>query len=67
MNPVVAVALGAMVLGEQVTPMTLVAATLIVGAVVVLLVGQSREIGTRGHSSRYRSATSPDGVPSEEG
>ena len=37
-NPVVAVALGAIVLGEQVTPVTLVAATLIVGAVVVLLV-----------------------------
>jgi drug/metabolite transporter (DMT)-like permease len=41
-NPVVAVALGAIVLGEQVTPLTLVAATLIVGAVVLLLVGQSR-------------------------
>jgi drug/metabolite transporter (DMT)-like permease len=41
-NPVVAVALGAVVLGEQVTPLTLVAATLIVGAVVLLLIGQSR-------------------------
>ena len=43
-NPVVAVALGALVLGEQVTLVTLVAATLIVGAVVVLLIGQSRKI-----------------------
>jgi len=42
-NPVVAVALGAVVLGEQVTPLTLVAATLIVGAVVLLLIGQSRK------------------------
>jgi drug/metabolite transporter (DMT)-like permease len=40
----VAVALGALVLGEQVTLVTLVAATLIVGAVVVLLIGQSRKI-----------------------
>jgi drug/metabolite transporter (DMT)-like permease len=41
-NPVVAVALGAVVLGEAVTPLTLVAAALIVGAVVLLLIGQSR-------------------------
>jgi drug/metabolite transporter (DMT)-like permease len=42
-NPVVAVALGAIVLGEAVTPLTLVAAALIVGAVVLLLIGQSRK------------------------
>lgn len=41
-NPVVAVALGALVLGEVLNPLTLVAATLIVGAVALLLVGQSR-------------------------
>ena len=41
-NPVVAVALGAIVLGEQVTLVTVVAAALIIGAVVFLLVGQSR-------------------------
>ena len=41
-NPVVAVALGAVVLGEQITAMTLVASALIVGAVAVLLIGQSR-------------------------
>src|ERR1700726_96320 len=39
-NPVVAVALGAVVLGEQVTALTLVAAALIVGAVALLLIGQ---------------------------
>jgi drug/metabolite transporter (DMT)-like permease len=42
-NPVVAVALGAIVLGEAVTPLTVVAAALIVGAVVLLLIGQSRK------------------------
>ncbi len=42
-NPVVAVALGAVVLGEQVTPVTLIAAALIVGAVMLLLIGQSRK------------------------
>jgi drug/metabolite transporter (DMT)-like permease len=41
-NPVVAVALGAVVLGEPITVLTLVAATLIVGAVALLLLGQSR-------------------------
>jgi drug/metabolite transporter (DMT)-like permease len=41
-NPVVAVGLGALVLGEQVTLVTLIAATLIIGAVLVLLFGQSR-------------------------
>ena len=68
MNPVVAVALGAVVLGEPVTPLTLVAAALIVGAVALLLVGQSRrESRAGGDSSRYPSAKSPDGVPSDEG
>jgi drug/metabolite transporter (DMT)-like permease len=41
-NPVVAVALGALVLGEPLNLLTLVAATLIVGAVALLLVGESR-------------------------
>ncbi|HVC42670.1 MAG TPA: EamA family transporter [Candidatus Saccharimonadales bacterium] len=41
-NPVVAVALGAIVLGEQVTLLTVVAAAFIIGAVVLLLIGQSR-------------------------
>jgi drug/metabolite transporter (DMT)-like permease len=41
-NPVVAVALGALVLGEVLNPISLVAAALIVGAVALLLVGQSR-------------------------
>jgi drug/metabolite transporter (DMT)-like permease len=41
-NPVVAVGLGAIVLGEPVTLLTLLAAVLICGAVALLLVGQSR-------------------------
>jgi drug/metabolite transporter (DMT)-like permease len=41
-NPVVAVALGALVLGEVLNPLSIVAAALIVGAVALLLVGQSR-------------------------
>jgi drug/metabolite transporter (DMT)-like permease len=42
-NPVVAVILGAIVLGEQVTLFTVLAAACIVGAVVLLLIGQSRK------------------------
>jgi drug/metabolite transporter (DMT)-like permease len=45
-NPVVAVALGAVVLGEAFTGLTVVAAMLIVGAVALLLVGQSRTAAT---------------------
>src|ERR1700680_393938 len=46
-NPVVAVALGAGGLGATVTPLTLVAAILIIGAVTLLLVGQSRSTPER--------------------
>ena len=45
-NPVVAVALGALVLGEPITPLTVVAAACIVGAVVLLLAGQARTAPT---------------------
>jgi drug/metabolite transporter (DMT)-like permease len=41
-NPVVAVALGALVLGEAVTPVTLGAAAMIVVAVALILTGQAR-------------------------
>jgi drug/metabolite transporter (DMT)-like permease len=46
-NPVVAVALGVVILGESITPLTLVAAALIVGAVALLLAGQSRRTRAR--------------------
>lgn len=44
-NPVVAVALGAIVLSEPITPRTLIAAALIVGAVVAMVSGRAREAG----------------------
>jgi drug/metabolite transporter (DMT)-like permease len=46
-NPVVAVGLGVLILGESVTPLTLVAAALIVGAVALLLTGQARRARPR--------------------
>jgi drug/metabolite transporter (DMT)-like permease len=42
-NPVVAVALGALFHGEQLTPRTLLAAALIIGAVVAMVSGRPRE------------------------
>ena len=46
-NPIVAVALGAMLLSEPITPRTLVAATIIIGAVVAIVSGRPREVGAR--------------------
>jgi drug/metabolite transporter (DMT)-like permease len=42
-NPIVAVALGALLLGETLEPRTLVAALLIIGAVVAMVSGRPRE------------------------
>src|SRR3989442_2506453 len=41
-NPIVAVALGTLLRGEQITPRMLLAAALIVGAVVAMVSGRSR-------------------------
>jgi drug/metabolite transporter (DMT)-like permease len=41
-NPIVAVALGALFLGEPITPRTLVAAAIIIGAVVAMVSGRPR-------------------------
>jgi drug/metabolite transporter (DMT)-like permease len=41
-NPIVAVALGALILGEQITPRTLIAAAIIIGAVVAMVSGRPR-------------------------
>ena len=41
-NPIVAVALGALFLGEPITPRTLVAAVIIIGAVVAMVSGRPR-------------------------
>jgi drug/metabolite transporter (DMT)-like permease len=42
-NPVVAVALGALILSEPITPRTLIAAAIIIGAVVAMVSGRTRE------------------------
>lgn len=42
-NPIVAVALGAILLSEPITPRTLVAAVIIIGAVVAMVSGRSRD------------------------
>ncbi len=42
-NPIVAVALGALLLGETLTPRTIIAALLIIGAVVAMVSGRPRE------------------------
>ena len=49
-NPVVAVALGILVRGEQLTPRTIVAAALIIGAVVAMVTGRPREVEGAGPS-----------------
>jgi drug/metabolite transporter (DMT)-like permease len=41
-NPIVAVALGAIILSEPITPRTLIAAALIIGAVVAMVSGRAR-------------------------
>ena len=43
-NPVVAVALGALVLGEPMTPRTWLAAVIIIGAVVAMVSGRPRDV-----------------------
>ena len=42
-NPIVAVALGALFLSEPITPRTLIAAVIIIGAVVAMVSGRPRD------------------------
>jgi drug/metabolite transporter (DMT)-like permease len=42
-NPIVAVGLGALFLSEPITPRTLIAAAIIIGAVVAMVSGRPRE------------------------
>jgi drug/metabolite transporter (DMT)-like permease len=49
-NPVVAVALGMLFRGEQLTPRTMLAAALIIGAVVAMVSGRPREAEEPGPS-----------------
>ena len=43
-NPIVAVALGALILMEPITPRTLIAAAIIIGAVVAMVTGRPRAV-----------------------
>jgi len=43
-NPIVAVALGAVFLSEPITPRTLIATVIIIGAVVAMVSGRPREV-----------------------
>ncbi|HYI66256.1 MAG TPA: EamA family transporter [Candidatus Limnocylindrales bacterium] len=43
-NPIVAVALGAIILSEPITPRTIIASVLIIGAVVAMVSGRPREV-----------------------
>jgi drug/metabolite transporter (DMT)-like permease len=56
-NPIVAVALGAVILNEPITPRTLLASALIIGAVVAMVSGRPRET--------EESGPSPDVAPLE--
>ena len=49
-NPIVAVALGAVILREPITPRTLIASAIIIGAVVAMVSGRSREAEEPGPS-----------------
>jgi drug/metabolite transporter (DMT)-like permease len=49
-NPIVAVALGMLFRGEELTPRTLLAAALIIGAVVAMVSGRPREAEEAGPS-----------------
>jgi drug/metabolite transporter (DMT)-like permease len=49
-NPIVAVALGAVILNEPITPRTLVASAIIIGAVVAMVSGRPREAEEGGPS-----------------
>ena len=58
-NPVVAVALGAIILSERITPRTVIATVIIVGAVVAMVSGRPREAEEPGPSPEV-AALDPD-------
>ena len=59
-NPIVAVALGAVFLSEPITPRTLVAAVLIIGAVVAMVSGRPR--AAEEPARTIEGAVEPDGA-----
>jgi drug/metabolite transporter (DMT)-like permease len=54
-NPIVAVALGAVILSEPITPRTLLASAIIIGAVVAMVSGRPREAEEGGPSPEVAS------------
>jgi drug/metabolite transporter (DMT)-like permease len=58
-NPIVAVALGAVFLGEEITARTLVASVLIIGAVVAMVSGRPREERETAEASEPADGTAP--------
>jgi drug/metabolite transporter (DMT)-like permease len=61
-NPVVAVALGTVILSEPITPRTLVAAALIIGAVVAMVSGRPRETEEPGPAPEVAPLEADDGA-----
>ena len=57
-NPIVAVALGAIFLSEPITPRTLIAAAIIIAAVVAMVSGRPREIEGAETDPRCRARSS---------
>jgi drug/metabolite transporter (DMT)-like permease len=66
-NPIVAVALGMLFRGEELTPRTLLAAALIIGAVVAMVSGRPREAEEPGPSPDVACLEPDEAEPLEEG
>lgn len=63
-NPIVAVVLGALILGEPLTPRTILASVIIIGAVVAMVSGRPRDAEPAAVSGREASAgAAPDPAP----
>ena len=63
-NPIVAVVLGALILGEPLTPRTILASVIIIGAVVAMVSGRPRDAEPAAVTEREASArAAPDPAP----
>jgi drug/metabolite transporter (DMT)-like permease len=60
-NPIIAVALGAVILSEPITPRTLIASVIIIGAVVAMVSGRPREAVEAGPSPEVEPLEPSDG------
>jgi drug/metabolite transporter (DMT)-like permease len=60
-NPIIAVALGAIILSEPITPRTLIASVIIIGAVVAMVSGRPREAEEAGPSPEVAPFEPSDG------